>query len=81
MGSFSLSHILILVIIYIVFFKRNNITELGSSLGKAIRNFKNAMNEIEVDAKDIHDDPKLTSGKSSQQNTQTTNTKERETKS
>lgn len=79
MGEFSLSHILILAIIFLIFFRKNNLAELGSSLGKGIRNFKNAMNEIDVDPKQIHDDPKLTGGQQAQHNTQTTSQKEHET--
>lgn len=52
--GFSISHLLLIAIILaIFFFKPGNITGLGKSIGKAIRNFKDAMNEIEVDAKDI----------------------------
>jgi TatA/E family protein of Tat protein translocase len=52
--GFSISHLLLIAIILaIFFFKPGNIRGLGKSIGKAIRNFKDAMNEIEVDEKDI----------------------------
>ena len=50
----SMGHLLLIVIIIaIFFFKPGSITGLGKSMGKALRNFKDAMNEIEVDEKDI----------------------------
>lgn len=45
MGEFSLSHILIFAVIFLVFFGPKKLPELGRSLGEAIRGFKNAMNE------------------------------------
>ncbi len=52
--GFSIGHLLLIaIIIAIFFFKPGNITGLGKSLGKALRNFKDAMNEIEIDEKDI----------------------------
>ena len=52
--GFSIGHLLLIgIIIAIFFFKPGNVTGLGKSLGKALRNFKDAMNEIEVDEKDI----------------------------
>lgn len=57
MGSGSLTHLLILVIIGIVFFGPSRLPQLGQSIGRAIRGFKQGMNEIDVDAKDIHDSP------------------------
>ncbi|HPI41647.1 MAG TPA: twin-arginine translocase TatA/TatE family subunit [Pseudobdellovibrionaceae bacterium] len=59
MGEFSLSHILILGAIFLIFFGPSRLPAVGQSLGKAIRNFKNAMNEIDVDKKDIEDNPTL----------------------
>lgn len=57
MGEFSLSHILIVAVIFLIFFRKDQLPTLGKSIGKAIRGFKEGLNEIEVDAKDIHDDP------------------------
>lgn len=58
MGEFSLTHLLLLAIIFLIFFGPSKLPQLGQSLGKAIRGFKQGLNEIEVDAKDIHDSPK-----------------------
>lgn len=55
MGQFSLTHILILGIIALVFFGPSRLPQLGQSLGKAIRGFKQGLNEIDVDPKDIRD--------------------------
>ncbi len=51
--GFSLSHLLILLIIVLIFFRPKKVPELGKSIGKAFKNFKSAMNEIEIDPKDI----------------------------
>lgn len=57
MGSLSLTHILLLLVIALIFFGPSRLPSLGKSMGKAIRGFKDGLNELEVDAKDIHDDP------------------------
>ena len=53
MGEFSISHMLILAVILLVFFGPNKIPPFGQSLGKAIRGFKQGLNEIDTDAKDV----------------------------
>jgi sec-independent protein translocase protein TatA len=55
MGEFSLTHLLLLSIIFLIFFGPSRLPQLGQSLGKAIRGFKQGLNEIDVDAKDIQD--------------------------
>ena len=55
MGEFSLTHLLLLAVIFLIFFGPSRLPQLGQSLGKAIRGFKQGLNEIDVDAKDIHD--------------------------
>lgn len=57
MGSLSLTHILLLLVIALIFFGPSRLPSLGKSMGKAIRGFKDGLNEIDVDAKDIQDDP------------------------
>ncbi len=44
MGEFSLTHIVIVAVIFLVFFGPKRLPQLGSSIGEAIRGFKNAMN-------------------------------------
>lgn len=59
MGGFSLTHWLFVIFIGLLFFGPNKITDVTKSMGKAIRNFKNSKNEIDVEAIDIHDDAEL----------------------
>ncbi len=47
MGEFSLSHILILTLILLIFFGPSRLPALGQSIGKAIRGFKDGMNETQ----------------------------------
>lgn len=61
MGEFSLTHILLLGIIALIFFGPSRLPQLGQGLGKAIRGFKQGLNEIDVDPKDIHDNHKQVS--------------------
>ncbi|UXR63371.1 twin-arginine translocase TatA/TatE family subunit [Bdellovibrio bacteriovorus] len=66
MGEFSLTHILLLAVIFLIFFGPSRLPQLGQSMGKAIRGFKQGLNEIDVDAKDIQDNQQV----SHQQNKQ-----------
>jgi TatA/E family protein of Tat protein translocase len=43
MGEFSITHILIVLVLFLVFFGPKRLPQLGQSLGEAIRGFKNAM--------------------------------------
>lgn len=53
MGEFSIAHMLILAVILLVFFGPSRLPALGQSLGKAIRGFKEGINELNADAKDV----------------------------
>ncbi|MEQ1723564.1 MAG: twin-arginine translocase TatA/TatE family subunit [Pseudobdellovibrio sp.] len=53
MGEFSLSHMLILALILLIFFGPSRLPALGQSLGKAIRGFKEGLNEMNAEAKDV----------------------------
>jgi len=55
MGEFSITHLLLLAVVFLIFFGPSRLPQLGQSLGKAIRGFKQGLSEIDVDAKDIHD--------------------------
>ncbi|MBV2169542.1 MAG: twin-arginine translocase TatA/TatE family subunit [Bdellovibrio sp.] len=70
MGEFSLTHILLLGIIALIFFGPSRLPQLGQGLGKAIRGFKQGLNEIDVDPKDIHDHQQV-SHQQQQNSTQT----------
>lgn len=65
MGEFSLAHMLILALILLIFFGPSRLPALGQSLGKAIRGFKEGLNEIDVDAKDVGPQKELKSGQES----------------
>ena len=58
MGEFSITHLLLLAVVFLIFFGPSRLPQLGQSLGKAIRGFKTGLSEIDVDVKDINDTPK-----------------------
>ena len=64
MGEFSITHILLLGIIALIFFGPSRLPQLGQGLGKAIRGFKQGLTEIDVDAKDIQDNQQVGHDKS-----------------
>lgn len=49
MGSLSLTHILVLVILFIIFFRPQKVGQLGKAIRKSISNYKDAKNEIEAE--------------------------------
>ncbi len=53
MGEFSLTHLLVLAIILLVFFGPSRLPQLGKSIGKAFRGFKSGLSEIDAEAKDV----------------------------
>ncbi len=55
MGNFSLLHWLVVLLIVMLLFGPSKVEHLGKSLGRAIRGFKDGMNEIDAEAKDIAD--------------------------
>ena len=61
-GLFQPMHLVIILIIALVIFGPGRIGDLGSSLGKAIKGFKKAMNEpekeLEYQARDQNDGAK-----------------------
>lgn len=56
MGEFSITHLLLIAAIFLLFFGPSRLPQLGQSLGKAIRGFKQGLNEIDVEAKDVPKD-------------------------
>lgn len=58
MGEFSITHLLLIAAIFLLFFGPSRLPQLGQSLGKAIRGFKQGLSEIEVEAKDVKDGDK-----------------------
>lgn len=68
MGEFSISHVLIFTLILLIFFGPSRLPALGQSIGKAIRGFKEGMNEAQNEMnKSVYEQPP-------QQNQQTQNT-------
>ncbi len=57
MGEFSLTHLLLLAIVVLIFFGPSRLPALGQSLGKAIRGFKQGLNEIDAEAKPVQEAP------------------------
>ena len=49
MGQFSLPHLLILTLILLIFFGPSRLPALGQSLGKAIKGFKDGLNDAKDD--------------------------------
>lgn len=50
MGQFSLVHWLILLVIVLLFFGPKKLPDLGKSIGKAIRGFKDALNTEDAES-------------------------------
>lgn len=53
MGEFSLAHILLVTVIVLVFFGPSRLPQLGQSIGRAIRGFKEGLSEINGEARDL----------------------------
>lgn len=82
MGEFSISHILILGLIALIFFGPSRLPALGQSLGKAIRGFKEGLSELNADAKDVGPQKELKSNQASaEQTTEEKNQQKTEQKS
>lgn len=57
MGALSFTHLLIIVLILLLFFGPTKLPQLGQSLGKAIRGFKEGLNEIDAEVKEVKTPP------------------------
>ena len=53
MQGFSLAHIVVIGLIVLILFGSNKLPVFGKSLGKAIKGFKDGLNDIDADAKDV----------------------------
>lgn len=53
MGQLSIAHMILLVIILLIFFGPSRLPQLGQSLGKAIKGFKEGLNEVNAEVKDV----------------------------
>lgn len=68
MGEFSLTHLLLVAVIFLLFFGPSRLPQLGQSLGRALRGFKEGLNEVETSAKDISQNNQQAPRPSQQQN-------------
>jgi sec-independent protein translocase protein TatA len=53
MQGLGLPHIIILLVILLIFFGPSRLPALGQSIGKAIKGFKEGLNEIDAESKDV----------------------------
>jgi sec-independent protein translocase protein TatA len=53
MGTFSIWHLLVVAVIILIFFGPSKIEGLGKALGRSIRGFKEGLNEIDSDAREV----------------------------
>lgn len=74
MGSLSVPHLILLVVILLIFFGPSRLEGLGQSLGRAIRGFKDGLNEVNADSKDVGPQQQINNTKQAAQNTQQTTT-------
>jgi sec-independent protein translocase protein TatA len=56
MGTFSIWHMIILLVVVLVIFGAGKLPEVGQALGKGLKNFKSAMSEEEKALKGNLDD-------------------------
>lgn len=59
MDGISLPQIIIIGLIILILFGSNKLPVFGQSLGKAIKGFKQGLNEIDAEAKDITENKQL----------------------
>jgi sec-independent protein translocase protein TatA len=53
MGSISLTHILIVVVVLVIFFGPNKLPQLGQSIGKSIKGFKKGLRGEDDESRDV----------------------------
>lgn len=53
MGQFSITHLLLLAVILLLFFGPSRLPQLGQSIGKAIRGFKKGLSEEDEGSRDV----------------------------
>ena len=70
MGEFSITHIVLIAVIFLIFFGPSRLPQLGQSLGKAIRGFKQGLSELEVEAKDVPKDSTASADRLAHENQQ-----------
>lgn len=53
MGSISITHLIVLLVIVLIFFGPSRLPQLGQSIGQALRGFKKGLNPGEDPARDV----------------------------
>jgi sec-independent protein translocase protein TatA len=71
MQGLGIPHLIILLVIFLIFFGPSRLPQLGQSLGKAIKGFKDGLNELNADAKDVGPQQQLKQGEAPVQQAQT----------
>jgi sec-independent protein translocase protein TatA len=56
MGRIGMPEIIVIALVIVVLFGAKKLPEIGSALGKAIREFRKAGKEVRDDVKDVIDD-------------------------
>lgn len=69
--NLSLPHIILLIVVLLIFFGPSRLPQLGQSLGKAIKGFKEGLNEVNADVKDVGPQQQLNPGETPVQQAQT----------
>lgn len=75
MQGLGLPHILILLVILLIFFGPSRLPGLGQSIGKAIKGFKDGLNEIDAESKDVGPQKQINNQNNNTASTQTTDDK------
>lgn len=82
MGQFSLTHLLLLAIIALIFFGPSRLPQLGKSMGKAIRGFKDGLSgQSDDDEKSTKSADSLNAPRKSEQDTLAEKQKDRDRQS
>ena len=71
MQGLGIPHLIILLVIFLIFFGPSRLPQLGQSLGKAIKGFKDGLNEVDAQAKDVGPQQQLKQGDGPVQQAQT----------
>lgn len=74
MGSFGLGHLIILALIIFFFFGKNRLPDIGRTLGRTVKGFKEGLNDIDADSRPVKE---LAEDTEAQKDSQKKNQKER----
>lgn len=55
MGSFGLGHLIILGLIIFFFFGRKGLPEIGRTLGRTVKGFKEGLNDIDGESREVRE--------------------------